>query len=214
VRHPVQAVLSTAVVALCCLGTACRADPTARPPDDVSTELVSSERLGDPFIARQRVTASYGGRQTSFDAVLQHDGKELILLALTPMGTKAFVLRQRGADLEYRSFIERALPFPPGYVMLDIHRTFFIGLPRPPYPDGEHGLRRGDQRISEVWRGGRLLQRRFAPSRRRDGAGQVSIDYGEGMKGKHPPPVVQLENGRFGYRLTIRTLSYQELPPP
>lgn len=187
--------------------------PPAMPASAHAGTLVSTDAIPGAFLMRQRVEAHHPGREVSFDAVLQKQGDTLTLLGLTPFGTRAFVLQQRGTEVSFTSHMPGELPFPPRYMLLDIHRTFFIGLGDAPAADGERrGLRDGEE-IREVWRAGRLMEKHF---RRIDGdpAGTLDVRYEGGMRGREPPRTIEFRNGWFGYALTITTLAYQTLPAP
>src|ERR1700722_8658280 len=86
----------------------------------------------EDFFDRQRIVASYEGHAFGFDAVLQKRGNELTLLGLTPFGSRAFVVTQKGADVSFQNYVGTALPFPPRYMLIDVHRVFFAhGAPDP-----------------------------------------------------------------------------------
>jgi len=117
--------------------------PAAEAPTDTGYPgaLVSTNCIEGSFMARQRVIARYAGRTSSFDAVLQYHDGTLTLIGLTPFGTKAYVLQQRGTAITFDVIVPQAVeerPFPPHYVLLDVHRTVFMGVPGAPLPDGEH----------------------------------------------------------------------------
>ena len=160
------------------------------------------------------MTARHGSRSRGFEGVLQHRGDELLLMALTPFGSKAFVLRQQGVDVEYtpHAVREQDLPFPPEYILLDVHRTLFIGIPGAPLPDGVHTHDRAGERITEHWSEGRLMRRQF---RRLSGGpeGVIQITYRGGMVPGGVPPTIEVENGWFGYGLAIETLEFRPLSP-
>src|SRR5580692_2625254 len=73
-----------------------------------------SERAAD-FFDRQKIVASYEGHSFGFDAVLQKRGNELTLLGLTPFGSRAFVVTQKGTEVSFQNYVGTALPFPPKY---------------------------------------------------------------------------------------------------
>lgn len=164
------------------------------------------------FLDRQTITARYGDWTARFDAVLQKRGDELVLLGLTPFGSRAFVLKQVGLDVTYESFVPQELPFPPRYILFDVHRVFFGGaLGGAAPPDGDLSTTRDGEILSERWQGGRLLRRRF---RRANGEppGEIVVDYDGGMPpGGPPPPHITFANGWYGYRLDITTVSHQAL---
>lgn len=161
---------------------------------------------------RQHIVARPGEDEVSFDAVVQHHEGTLTLLGLTPFGTRAFLLQQRGTEVEFTSYIPRELPFPPRYMLLDVHRAFLIGLPGAPHPDGTHAGTRDGEEIREVWSGGRLRERTF---RRLDGSppGVITARYEGGMAPGRPAEHMTYENGWFGYRLIVTTASFEVIDP-
>jgi hypothetical protein len=168
-------------------------------------ELIDSTALPDGLFYRQRIEARYGDQKLSFAAVLQTEAGVLSLLAMTPYGTRAFLLEQHGQSIRYQSYVDYELPFPVRFILVDVHRTLFRSLPVPPYHEGEWVVRLDSEVVREVWRDGRLHQRTFE---RVDGrpAGVIFIRYVGGMRERVPPERIELENGWFGYRLVIHTL--------
>jgi hypothetical protein len=162
---------------------------------------------------RQKIVATYGDRSSSFDAVLQKRGDELTLLGLTPFGSRAFVLRQRGTEVSFESFVPQTLPFPPRYILIDVERVFFqwIGADVAAAPDGEREGVRAGEIVKERWKEGRLLRRTF---QRVDGRppGEIVVEYDGGMAADGTPPThVAFRNGWYGYRLEIATESHETL---
>jgi Protein of unknown function (DUF3261) len=174
--------------------------------EDYPGELLDSTALPDGLFLRQRIEARFGERELAFSAVLQTADGVLSLLALTPYGTRAFLLEQRGQAVSFTSYVERALPFPPRFILIDVQRTLFLGLPGAPLPDGDHTGVHNGERITERWHGSRLLARSFE---RLGGGfrGPIRITYPGGMRGTAPPRRIELDNAWFGYQLTIHTLA-------
>jgi hypothetical protein len=203
VRRTAALVLVFAFAGAGCTGTPRSASPARAA--DYPGELVDSAALPSLFL-RQRIEARFGDRSIAFSAVLQSDAGVLSLLALTPYGSRAFLLQQRGKTIAFNRYVDRDLPFPPRFILLDVHRTLFLGLPGAPLPDGDHTAVQHGERIVERWRGGRLLERTFE---RVDGrpAGRIRIAYQDGMRPPLPPARIDLHNGWFGYQLAIHTLA-------
>jgi hypothetical protein len=190
--------------------------------------MIDPATIARNFLDRQHITATYGGRTAQFDAVLQKRGGELTLLALTPFGSRGFVLHQVGADVSFQSFVSQPMPFPPKYILIDVQRVFFAwaqpegvthaldggadNTAEAPPQDGEIRAEREGEIEVERWQGGRLRRRTF---RRADGEprGEIVIDYeGDGMaRDGSAPPHVTFVNGWYGYRLEIATVSHQPL---
>ncbi len=193
------------------LSTSCATAPRAGPlplPDYPGTLTRPSEHPGD-FLLRQHLTAHFGERVESFDAVLQKRGDVLTLVGLTPFGTRAFLLEQTGLEVKFTSYVGE-LPFPPRFILFDVERVYFDGIAGAPLDDGEHVEQRSGERIVESWNGGRLAARRFTRIAN-DPPGVMSIVYAGGMASGAFPAQIEIDNGWVGYKLSIATLSEQRL---
>jgi hypothetical protein len=187
-------------------------EPAGEPPASTPTPLVSIGDLPHDFLMRQKLVAEHAGKKHRFEAVVQKQGDVLSIIGLTPFGTKAFLLRQTGDEIEFESFIDREIPFPPRHVLEDVHRSFLWHVRLPWGHAGPEGSSTVDvlgESVSERWEGGRLMERSF--ERGGSGSATLRIDYGEGMLGDRPPPRIRLENGWHGYSLTIETPEYRSL---
>jgi hypothetical protein len=173
-------------------------------------ELTPPSLHGGDFIRSQKVVARYRGRTSSFSAVLQKQADTLTLIGLTPFGTKAFVIEQVGMAVKFTSYLPEEVPFPPRYVLFDIHRVYFGGLGGAPLPDGEHVAEKGGERIREVWKGGRLFERTFTRLAA-DPPGAMIIVYQGGMAPGASPAQIEIDNGWVGYHLSIATFAEERL---
>jgi predicted exporter len=184
--------------------------PAARPP--TISELSSPRLLGPDFLLQQQVQLRLEGQEHQLQTALQHRGDELLLIGLTPFGTRAFVLRQRGNEVEYQALVPAGeLPFPPRFIMMDIQRTLLPLLGPTPLPDGEHEGRWGAETVHERWQNGGLVERRFRETDE-PSPQDITIRYGSG--GYRPgsaPDQIEVNNPRVGYELTLVTLAYQRL---
>lgn len=180
------------------------------------TVLATPSSLGADFMMEQEVTMTHAEGEHTFRAILQKRGDELLLLGLAPHGGRAFVLTQRGQDVTFESFMPEELPFPPRYILHDIHRTWFQGTgDAPTNAEGWRELERDGERVRERVGTGGVLERHFE---RLDGApaGSIVVRYGDGLapgapNGARPPDEVTFENGWFGYTGRVRTLSWEAL---
>lgn len=184
---------------------ACAAKGHTQPP-----VLPDANGLASPFLARQRVIATAGTQRHAFEAVLQYDGSELLLLGLTPMGTKAFVVRQRGTVATAESFVDRPLPAPPEAILLDVHWSYFLAADTP-RKDGWHRRTLPGLRVREHWQGGRVRERIVAPR----GGAPVRIAYADGLvEGRFPDGVIVVHDdprSEHDLRLEITTLSHDPI---
>lgn len=182
--------------------------PNSGEVEPYPTVLAAPSTLGGDFAMEQEVTMTHAQGENSFRAVLQKQGDELVLVGLAPHGGRAFVLTQRGTEVSFESFMPRELPFPPEYILHDIHRAWFKDAP------GEGGELDGE-RVTERVHDGRVLERRYE---RLDGRpeGAIVVTYEGGMApgapvSAAPPERVVLDNQWFGYRATITTHNWQAL---
>ncbi|MGB8331395.1 MAG: DUF3261 domain-containing protein [Polyangiales bacterium] len=215
IRYAPSARLSIVLTCLLLLGACARKLTTAHPDAGSALgpgPLLPPSAIGEQFLWRQHVTATWEDRSESFDAVLQmHDGR-LVLLGLGPMGSPAFMvaLSESGVTVENRT--GRRMPFPAEHIIADIQKVFYPWLP--PVADGFTGTRSGayeNLAISETYAGGRRLTRAF----RRDDAsnrGELTVTYEGWRSGLLAPERAELINAWFGYQLTIVTVEQQRLP--
>lgn len=192
------------VAALLTASCAHRAPPPPMPAP-TAKDLPPPDAIPGAFAIRQKLTAKSAHGGGSFEAVLQKKPGEVVLVGLTPFGSRAFLLRQTAAEVQFTSYISRELPFPPSYMLLDVHRVMDAWLGPAP-ADGARSGQVGDERIQERWSGGRLVQRTF--TRVSNAAGQPPGDVTIAYEGAGPAGVasrVTLANARYGYSLTIES---------
>ena len=202
-----------AALVLC---AACSATPHKEPPP--LTEAMYPWHLQPPsalpgdFLWQQRLTAHVAGEEHSLKAVLQKQGNHMVLIGLTPFGTKAFLLEQLDMEVRFQSFVDRKLPFPPRFVLNDVQRCYLaLGDPATQPKDGEERVALDGEELVQTFVGGHLSERRF---RRLDGkpAGEVRVIYRNWTAAGVAQDVV-LDNRWFGYSMDIETLSAKALPP-
>jgi hypothetical protein len=200
-----------AAVALLVLSTLAGCRP--RPAEPVYPgELQPPERFGRDFLLHQRVVVRRGETENALQTALQVRGDTLTLVGLTPLGTRAFVITQRGADVSFSSSLppERQLPIRPRLVLHDLQRALLPVLDDRPMADGEHRVALDDEVVTERWAGRRLLERRF---RRRapPPEGELVVRYGGGYVFGEAPGPIEIDNGWLGYHIELQTLGYQRL---
>lgn len=193
---------------------ACTPRPTT-PPDPSQMrypgEFVGSEELagrGD-FLTRQALVGRYGEREFHGEVVVQKKGGALTLIGVTPFGAKAFVVQQDAQGVRGEEKLKGTLPFPPAFMLLDVHRTLFMRLSEGTGDGTRRGERAGEA-MSEEWQGGKLLRRTYRRLDRKP-KGTITVTYVDGMAGEQPPKVMRLDNGWFGYSVEITTLSWQKI---
>jgi len=162
--------------------------------------------LGRDFLWQQRLTARTGAREDSLTVAVQKKGNTLTLIGLTPFQTKAFVLRQDGTDVQFQSFVDREMPFPPRFVLVDVQRAYLaLAGDATPALVGHRSWPLDGEQVDEHYAEHQLTERRF---RRLDGQppGVVRIRYQGRWPGGAPKRVV-IDNGWFGYTLTVETVA-------
>lgn len=206
------------LLALCAVAAAgCQATPRRVLTDaDYPGELRPPEALGMDLLWQQRVTAHWGdGEERGFDAAVQKQGTKLTVIGLSPLGQAGFVLVQDPSGVSSQNHTDMHLPFPARFVLLDVQRTFFPWLPAMEAPaDGERsGIVAGEQ-VVEIHAKGRLVERRFTRlSGQPAGSIVIRYEWGDEAAGRMAPRRAVLDNGWFGYRMTVDTHSEAVLPP-
>jgi hypothetical protein len=183
-----------AVIAIACTLGACR---PAAPP----RVLPIAAGATPGFVARQKVVATVAGARAPFDAVVQYRGDRLVVLALTPMGTKAFAIEQRGATVSITPPGPGALPAPPEAILRDIHAAYFA-LPKAARGEGWHRTEAGGARW-ERWSQGRLHERVWGRRGDRQADRLVFVD---GIAPGDLPRELVFDHPRIAVRLEIHTL--------
>jgi hypothetical protein len=193
------------IVLAAALSCAHRAPPPAIPAP-TAKDLPRPDAIPGAFAVRQKLNAKSAHGGGGFEAVLQKKPGEVLLVGMTPFGSRAFMLRQTDADVQFTSYIQRELPFPPTYMLLDVHRVMDAWLGPAPAADGSRSGQVGDERVQERWRGGKLVERVFTRVAGNQPPGDVTITYeGDGPSGVAAR--VTLVNARFGYSLTIESFA-------
>lgn len=200
------------ILALCVI--ACGAPAQRTPPPAPPGVLHAPSDYAGDFAIDQRVTVAFQEEEQSFRAVVEKHGDALVMVALGPTGGRAFVLSQRGTSVSFESHLPRELPFPPEYMLLDVHRTWLVALPGAPLPDGAHTAVIDGEEVTEVWADARIQTRTF---RRLDDVppGLLTITFEGGLDPRVDQPApsrVVLDNGWFGYRLVLDQLTRHALP--
>jgi hypothetical protein len=202
--------LFTALLAAACTGTGGPAWADMHYPGT----LQPASALPHELLWQQRITANWGeDGQRGFDAAVQKQGDALTVLGLSPVGAVGFAMILRGTTIELQNESGQELPFPPRFILLDVQRTFYPWLEPAIGGDGARYGTVGDERVQELWRDGRLLERRFT---RLDGepAGAITITYDwRGVEAQRVAPMrAVLDNGWFDYRLAVDTHTETRLP--
>ncbi|MBL8730045.1 MAG: DUF3261 domain-containing protein [Planctomycetes bacterium] len=181
---------------------------------DYPGTLQPATTLATDVLWQQRITAHWGeDGQRGFDAAVQKQGDTLTVLGLSPVGSVGFVMLLRGTAIELQNQSDQELPFPPRFILLDVQRTFYPWLAPAAGPDGARTGIVGDERVQELWRDGRLLQRRFTRlDGRPEGAITITYDWRDAEPQRLAPRHTVLDNGWFGYRLTVDTHTETLLP--
>lgn len=173
--------------------------------------MLSPTAIGQEFLWRQRVTASWGDRVESFDAVLQMHDEQLMLMGLGPMGRPGFIAGLTASGVTFENRSGRSLPFPAEHIMADVQKVFYPWLS--PVDAGFSGTREGAYEslmIREIYTDGRLDMRTFQRSDAID-RGELRVRYEGWLPGVSAPQRAVLNNAWFGYELTIITVEQQSL---
>ena len=180
------------------------------PAHAVAGVLLPTEQLGPSFVVEQRLHGNYEKREITLDCVVQLVEGTLTIVGLTPFGTRAFVIEQRGTAVRFEKFVDRDIPFDPANVLYDLHRVFFRGL-KGPLSDGTHEGQDAGDLVRELWRDGHIVERRFE-SLEGPVSNLVLVAF-EGAPAPIVAPRVRLTNVAFGYTLEIENSEQKSLGP-
>lgn len=156
--------------------------------------------LPGDFTWRQRLVARARGETRSFEAVVEKRGDVLVVVGLLPGGTRAFSVRQDGAEVEADARLPKGVPFAPRCVLLDLQRVFF------PLPSGAAAAGTSETRDAA----GRLESRTFRLSgaEPEPAPAEVRVRYERWSDDGAVPLLATLEHRRYGYALTVETVSF------
>jgi hypothetical protein len=205
-----MAIALVGAAVLASAGCAHNPPPPAPPPVAAPTaaELPPPDAIPGKFSLRQRLTASSAKGGGSFEAVLQKEPGTLTLVGLTPYGSRAFLLQQTKGDVQFTKYVTRDLPFPPTFMLLDIHRVLATWLGPPLAASGERSGQVGDETIRERWQSGKLMERTFT-SAKSNPPGVITISYTGHGAADNIATHITLQNARLDYRIVIETVPFQ-----
>jgi hypothetical protein len=174
--------------------------------------LVDPGQIPGNFLWRQRLVARYGEDTFEFEAVVEKSTDSLRVLFLTPYGTRALLLEQVGHDVRTQYFISHRLPFPPRYILSDMHRVFFRGFAPGAPNHGRHAQLLAGEFFEDTWETGTLVARTVqlpeqGPRASAAQSRKISIRYTPGFRPGSPPARIRLNNQWHGYDITIDTLA-------
>ncbi|MDQ3031992.1 MAG: DUF3261 domain-containing protein [Myxococcota bacterium] len=191
---------------------ACGPAAAPAPVRDYSGPLRAPISYPTDLAIDHQITAIHAEGSDTFRALLEKSGDTLVMVGLAPHGARAFTLTQEGDDVRFESQIPRDLPFPAHFMLIDVHRTWLIGLIEP-LPDGVHestlDIGETTETMVDTWADGRLMERTFRRPAA-DGEGVIRITYEGGLAPDPSAPApsrIELDNGWFGYRLVMENIT-------
>jgi hypothetical protein len=185
--------------------------PTARNLGfDPNTGLVPSQQIEREQLMRQRLHFRFQEQEGSLQSVVQVSCGEVVVIGLSPLGTRLFTIRQSGLVVSVEPASNKDWPFPPERILLDVHRTFFYPLAHAPVPDGDQKGQVAGIQVIDEWKNGRLLKRRIE-AKDSEPPRTVVIDYEGGWVGEGLPPRVRLRDEGLGYEIEVESVEYREL---
>lgn len=215
-RTPRRWLLGVALALPFALAGACRSEPRhVFSVEDYPGVLRRPEALGRDVLWRQHVVARWGeGESRGFGGVVQTSGDTLTVLALSPAGSVGFSAVLHGGEVELENHMSAELPFDPRCILLDVQRAFYPWLTDDVRrTDGVYEADVDGEHIVETWEAGLLVERTFARLEGEPG-GEIRIHYRWDNQAWEVPSETVLDNGWFGYQLSIETLEEIRIGPP
>jgi hypothetical protein len=185
--------------------------PSSRSRDfDPNTGLVPSQQIAREQLMRQRLHYRFQEQEGSLQSVVQVLCGEVVVIGLSPIGTRLFTIRQSGLAVSVQPASSVDWPFSPERILLDVHRTFFYPLADAPMRDGAQTRQVAGLQVIDEWKDGRLLERHIE-AKDSDPPRSVTIHYEGGWAGEGPPPRIVLRDEGIGYEIEVESLEHREL---
>ena len=212
-KRPVLALLP---LSLTFAATACHSAPAAALRDvHYPGKLQHPATLPVEAVWQQYVTASWSGpdgqQERGFDAAVQRQGDSLTVVGLSPLGSVGFSITQRPDGIDVVNQLPEQMVIPPSFILLDVQRALFPWFAQAG-AEGPRSVERDGEIVAERWHQGRLTERTFIRAAG-EPEGVIRVRYEWGQNDWAAPTRAVLDNGWFGYRLTIATISETRIPP-
>lgn len=201
-----QLVLAFALSCAACATSPPRPEPAGEATALPALPLATDEITGS-FLLRQRLQYRWREQAGSFDAAVQNACGELTVVLLTPFGTRAGWIRQRGRNVESESGA-MPLPFAPMHILRDVQRSYLIPVVAPPGGADTSARWIGGELLTEIWRDGSLVERVFDDGARGE---RLRVRYPRGVRPGALPVAASLEAEPAGYTLDVETVSRTEI---
>lgn len=166
--------------------------PIAR---DVFFDLLPPSSLGRSISLEQIVEGRRGEHASAFHCLLEVDDEELVLVGLTPFGTRAFVLTLCDGRLHVENTSGQDLPAEPARILADLQLALWTDLPSLP----------GLEVVERKGTSGKLVR-----ELRHDGQLVIRVTYENAV---HWQGNLRFEHLEQGYELEVRTLRAESLSP-
>jgi hypothetical protein len=166
---------------------------SARSPLPPGLPLLAPAALGAPRAASQTLNVAFGKQELDLQTAVQANSQALTLIALGPLGQRAFTLVYDGrmvkSDITPEAAAALPKQFPPERVLADLQLALW------PLAAWQARLAGGDWQLSEPQPGLRRLRWR----------GQLVAEVHSDMPGDPWNGQLWLSNLAYGYTLTIRS---------
>lgn len=138
--------------------------------------------LESPVRLHHSLTVNFGPREISFRTVFEVNSEQSTFVLLTPMGSRALSVTQRGSDLSVRNLTDREFPVDPRRLYVDLQAMIWPELElKPPYSSRDEGrsTETTGTRIRRVLRNGQPFLNVRLPSSSTLG-GVRELDHADG----------------------------------
>jgi hypothetical protein len=160
----------------------------------VELDLQPPSGLGASIALEQLVDARYGERSFSFHCLLEVDPSQVVLVALTPFGTRAFTLTLRDGKLDLEADSLRDLPAEPARILADLQIALWEKLSIRGVDVVERAGANGEHVREIRYRGEPLIR----------------VTYANAVRWKDH---LRFEHLEQGYALDVRTVRAEPLAP-
>ena len=152
-----------------------------RPAQPPAYPLQTPGSYGGAYSGQHLLEGEYDGRRLQLQTYVEIDAEQMVIVGLTPWGTRAFSIRYDGHQIDFENLMRRDMPLPPSLILADVQQVLW---PRLPNAAGWRVEDEAHPRERRVYFRRRLVTR---------------ITYAG-------PSSITLRNVRYGYTLHIRVL--------
>ena len=100
-----------------------------RPAQPPAYPLQTPGSYGGTYSGQHLLEGEFDGRRLQLQTYVEIDAQQMVIVGLTPWGTRAFSIRYDGQRLDFENLIHRDTPLPPSLILSDVQQVLWPRLP-------------------------------------------------------------------------------------